>query len=416
MILSSIIFVFAYVLIIADKMDRAVVALGGAALMIVAGVIRQENVFEYVDFGTLALLISMMVVVMVTKRCGIFQYLAVKAAKLAKGDPVRILIYLSIMVGVVSAFLDNVTTILLIIPLIFTICQELRVPPVPYIISAAFASNVGGTMTLVGDPPNIMIAGQTTLTFMDFIVFTLPVALPLLFITTYILAMVYKKKLVTTEERKAAVMAIDERALITDAGLLKKSMAVLGLMILGFVLHGVIGLESYVVAMCGAVALTLVSRADAEEILKEVEWKTILFFTGLFIMVGGLEAAGVLDMIAKSVVELTKGDMMLTAMAVLWVSAIASAFVDNIPFVATMIPLVHKMGIANGPNAVWIALSLGSCLGGNGTIIGASANVIASGMSERHGYKITFGMWFKAAFPLMILTIAVSTVYLLIRF
>ncbi|NTV91290.1 MAG: ArsB/NhaD family transporter, partial [Clostridiales bacterium] len=296
--------------------------------------------------------------------------------------------------------------------------KDLRINPLPFVISEVFASNVGGTATLIGDPPNIMIGSAVGLSFMDFIKNDAVIIFPMLFITTYIFMLIFRKKLVTTQEAKEQVMLMDEKACIKDHKLLVRSLVVLGLTIVGFVIHGFIHFESSTIAIAGAVLLLLVSGVKVEKVLEEVEWKTIFFFVGLFIMVGGIKATGIIKMLAQGVIDMTHGDLVLTTLAILWVSAIASAFIDNIPFVATMIPLIKDVGALTGMNLwpVWWALSLGACLGGNGTIIGASANVVASGMSEEQGYKITFGKYFKYAFPVMLLTIVICTVYLYVAY
>lgn len=415
-VISVIIFVSAYLLIIWDKFDRTVVALCGAVLMIFLGILSQENAFREIDYNTLGLLISMMIIVMITKRSGVFEYLAVKTVKLAKAEPVRIIILLSLITGILSALLDNVTTILLVLPITLSIAKDLQLNPVPFIITEVFASNVGGTATLVGDPPNIMIGSSTGLSFMDFIRNDAVIALPILLITTYIFVLIYRKKLKTSTEAKAKILGMRESECIKDKKLLIKSLTVLGLTVIGFIFHRILNFESATIAIGGAVALLLLSGIKPEKILHEVEWKTIFFFVGLFIMVGGIKETGVIKILAQGVINLTKGDIILTTLAILWVAAIASAFIDNIPFVATMIPMIKDMGTISGMNLgpVWWALSLGACLGGNGTIIGASANVIATGMAEEHGHKITFRGYFKIAFPVMLLTIIISTLYLFI--
>lgn len=416
MIISGIIFVAAYLLIILEITDRTVVALSGAVLMILTRVLSQEKAFGEIDYNTLFLLIGMMIIVMITKRTGVFQYLAVRTVKLAKGEPWKILVLLSLVTGILSAFLDNVTTILLILPLTFNVARDLHINPVPFMISEVFASNVGGTATLIGDPPNIMIGSAVGLNFMDFVMNLTPVILIILPISIFVFTLIYKKKLHTTEEAKANVMNMDEKEAIKDKKLLVKSLVVLGLTILGFLLHGYLQYESSTIAMVGASALLLVSGLKVDKILEEIEWKTIFFFAGLFIMVGGIKETGIIGIIARGVLDITQGDLFLTTIAILWVSAIASAFIDNIPFVATMIPMIQDMGLISGMNLgpLWWALALGACLGGNGTIIGASANVVASGMAEEHGHKITFKQYFKICFPVMLLTIAICTVYLII--
>ncbi len=415
-IVAALIFTAVYVIIITDKLDRTVVALAGAALMILTGILDQEEAFRAIDFNTLGLLISMMVIVFITQRTGVFQYLAIKACKISKGEPLLILASMSVITAVASAFLDNVTTILLMLPITLDVAKDLRLNPVPFIISEVFASNVGGTATLIGDPPNIMIGAKAGLGFMDFIKNDAPVIIPILAVTTIVFVLIYKKRLHTKEENKKKIMALNENEAIKDHVLLKKCLIVLGLTITGFILHGLLQIESSTVAMTGAVVLMLIAKVKIDHVFKEVEWKTIFFFAGLFILVGGLEKVGILRMIAQGVIDLTGGSMFATTLAILWVSAIASAFIDNIPFVATMIPLIQALGTMGitdlGP--LWWALSLGACLGGNGTIIGASANVVALGMAEESGHKIGFRKYFKVAFPVMLLTVAISTVYLIV--
>jgi Na+/H+ antiporter NhaD/arsenite permease-like protein len=420
MLISSLIFVAAYALIISEKVDRVVVSVGGGILMVLVGTFSidytQESAFQAIDFNTLGLLISMMVIVMITQRTGIFQYLSIKMVKLAKGEPWLILVYLSLVTALTSAFLDNVTTILLILPITFDVCRELKLKPVPFVISQIFASNIGGTATLIGDPPNIMIGSKAGLTFMDFIINVTPVILVVLPVTIISFVLIYRKYLYTDPENKQKVMLLKEREAIKDSTLLKKSLVVLGLTILGFMMHGTLHFESSTMAITGAVILTFISGVSVEHVLKEVEWKTIFFFAGLFMLVGGIEKAGVLEFIAKSIVQVTGSNLLLLGIAILWVSAIVSAFVDNIPFTATMIPLIKDVGALTGIaiTPLWWALSLGACLGGNGTIIGASANVVASGMAEEAGYKITFGRYFKVCFPVMLITIMISTLYLVL--
>lgn len=413
-ILSGAIFVIAYSLIVWDKFDKTVVALVGAVLMILSGILSQENAFKEIDYNTIGLLVSMMIIVMITKRTGVFEYLAIKIVKTAQGEPVRIIILLSIVTGILSAILDNVTTILLILPVTMSVAKDLHINPVPFIISEVFASNVGGTATLIGDPPNIMIGSSVGLSFLDFLKNTAGIAIFLLFFTTYIISLIYRGNLKASHSAKANILGLNEKNFIKDKVLLVKSLIVLAVTTIGFMMHGILHLESATIATAGAAILLGISGLKADKILHEVEWKTIIFFIGLFIMVGGIKEAGIIKMLAKGVVDLTHGELVLTTMAMLWVAAIASAFIDNIPFVATMIPLIKDLGVLSGMNItpLWWALSLGACLGGNGTVIGASANVIAAGIAEENGHRITFKGYFKIAFPLMLLTMAVCTVYL----
>ncbi|MCX7923458.1 MAG: ArsB/NhaD family transporter [Clostridia bacterium] len=418
MILSTIIFIIAYVLIVSEKIDRVIVALAGGIAMVIVGILNQETAFHVIDYNTLGLLISMMVIVMITAKTGVFEYLSIKVVKLAKGEPWKILVYLSLITATASAFLDNVTTILLILPITLDVCKELKLRPVPFVISQIFASNIGGTATLIGDPPNIMIGSRVGLGFIEFIVNIAPIIIIILPVTVLAFLLIYKKYLHADEKDKQKVLLLNENNAIKDKLLLIKSLAVLFLTIIGFMTHSIFHFESSTIAITGAVLLLLISRTNTEHILKEVEWKTIFFFAGLFMLVGGLEHTGVLKFVAESIVNATGSNLLLLGLSILWVSAIASAFIDNIPFTATMIPLIKDVGALTGIpiTPLWWALSLGACLGGNGTIIGASANVVASGMAEERGFKITFGEYFKVCFPIMLITIIISTIYLLLRY
>ncbi len=407
-----------YVGIISEKIDRAVLAVGGAMAMILFGGLSAHNAFLAIDYNTIGLLVAMMIIVMVIQKTGLFQYIAVSVVHVSKANPFVLMILLGIITGILSALLDNVTTILLIVPVTLTIAKDLEINPIPVIIAQIFASNVGGTATLIGDPPNIMIGSKAGIDFMSFITNSAVIAIPLLVLTTVIFALLYRKSLTATPEVRARALAHNAKDYITDVPLLKKSLIVFAFVVLGFFTHSALHIESSIVAMTGAMVLLLISKVDVEHILKEVEWKTIFFFAGLFMLVGGLEHAGVIHALADKVLAATGGDIVLATIAILWVSAIASAFLDNIPFVATMIPLIMNMQDVGGMDVwpLWWALALGACLGGNGTIIGASANVVAAGMSDAAGYKITFVGYMKVAFPLMLLTIVICTGYMFIRY
>jgi len=408
------IFVVTYIFIILETFDRSVVALIGACLMILLKILNQQSAVEEVDFNTLGLLVGMMILVLITKRSGVFEYIAIKLVKIAKGSPKKIMIYLSLVTGILSALLDNVTTIMLIIPITLNISSELNISPVPIIITEVFTSNIGGTGTLIGDPPNIIIGSAVKLTFMDFLINNGPFVIIALIVSIALYTLRHRKELKTTKELKERIMEQDEKLLIKDKVLLWKSLGVLALVFLAFMLHGVLGYESATIALTGAVVLLLISKVEVEEILSEVEWNTILFFVGLFILVGGLKSVGAIDLLAEYVLKVTHGNLVLTTFSILWVSAIASAFIDNIPFVTTMIPLIQHMGKISPINLkpLWWALSLGACLGGNGTIVGASANVIAVGLSKKQGHKISFKKFLYEAFPMMILTIIMANLYL----
>lgn len=412
------VFVVTYILIMSEKVNRTAVAMVGAFLMVVLNIEHQDQALKYIDFNTIGLLIGMMIIVNIMKKSGIFQYVAIKAAKFAKGDPWKIILYFCIITGVSSAFLDNVTTVLLIVPVTLVITDTLNLNPIPFLVPEILIANIGGTATLIGDPPNIMIGSATGLGFVDFITALGPVVV-VIFITTMIaFKFGYRIHYRASEENKKKVTKMDEKRAIKDPILMRKSIVVLAFTILGFVLHQKLGYESATIALFAGAVLLLISNVDVEDIFIEIEWATIFFFISLFMLVGALEEVGVMTFLASKLLEVTQGNMVMTMLVILWVSAIASSVLDNIPFVATMIPLIKNYGQMSGLDVtpLWWALALGACLGGNGTLIGASANVIVSGLLAKHGQKLSFGYYLKIGFPLMIVSIIISTVYLLIFF
>lgn len=419
-ILAIGIFLLTYGMIIAEKIHRTIVAMIGGVLMVVLGVVDQESAMHHIDFNTLGLLIGMMIIVSITAETGLFKYIALIAAKKAKGDPVRILVSLVLITAIGSAFLDNVTTVLLMVPVTFSITRQLRVNPIPFLITQILASNIGGTATLIGDPPNIMIGSAVKeLTFMAFINNLAPVVVVIMAVTIPIFVFLFRKQIQTTPELKQSIMRIDEKEVITDRKLLIKSLSILGLTIVGFFLHQLFHLESATVALAGAFLLLLLTGEHAmEEAFTKVEWTTIFFFVGLFVLVSGLVETGIISKLAAGAIELTGGNPVATSMLVLWLSAIASAFLDNIPFVATMIPLIQEMGNMGVENLepLWWSLALGACLGGNGTLIGASANLIVAGMSGKEGHPIKFVTFMKYGFPLMLLSVVLANIYIYFRY
>jgi len=418
-----------YGVIMAEKFNRAVLSLLGAGLMILCGVLNQQQAVAGIDFNTIGLLTGMMVIVAISQKTGMFQYVAIKAAKLVKGEPWWILVMLSMVTAVFSALLDNVTTVLLIAPVTLLITDALGVRPYPYLFALILASNIGGTSTLIGDPPNIMIGSAAHLSFTDFLVNLTPI-IPIIFIICIaVIWLMFGRDLHATDEKKALIMQFDENAAIKDVPLLKKSLCVLFAVIGGFTVAHPLHLEPASIAMFGAALLLLLQTLGQsleekdhayEGIMAEVEWTTIFFFVGLFIIVSGVEHTGIIGVLAEKTLALTGGDLSATLATVLWVSAIASALIDNIPFVATMIPLIHSMaptfGGADAIEPLWWALALGACLGGNGSLIGASANLIVAGFAQRAGQPIAFLTFMKHAFGLMILTIAISHIYLYLRY
>ncbi|MGA7454814.1 MAG: ArsB/NhaD family transporter [Rhodoplanes sp.] len=426
---ASSLLVATYAAVISERINRAVIALLGATLMIVLGILTQEKAVEGIDFNTIGLLIGMMIIVAISRRTGMFEYLAIRSAKMVKANPASIMLVLQIVTAVVSAFLDNVTTVLLVVPVTLIICDHLGVKPYPFLVAQVFASNVGGTATLIGDPPNILIGSRVGLSFNDFILHLTPMIIVVQFVTCGLFHVIWGRRFKATMRARAKVMAFDERNAIVDRGLLVKSLIVLAFVIVGFVLSRQLHLEPATVALFGAAVLLLLScigRATDEQTktvsktFEEVEWITIFFFIGLFIVIYGVESTGLLAILANKLVELTGGDLRVTVYAILWASAILSSIVDNIPFVATMIPLVKDMAPAfGGPDGllpVWWALSLGACLGGNGTIIGASANLTVAGLAERAGIRFAFVEYMKVAYPVMLITVALSMIYLKLRY
>ena len=430
---ATTIFVLTYAVIIVDRLNRAIVALLGAALVIGLGVLTQEQAIRGIDFNTLGLLTGMMVLVGITQKSGVFQFLAIKAAKLAKGSPWGILVMLSVVTAVLSALLDNVTTVLLVAPVTLLIADELKINPYPLLFAEINASNTGGTATLIGDPPNIMIGSATGLTFNQFFLNLAPLAIVAFAATLIPLWMIYGRHLSASPEAKERLMAFNEYEAITDVKLLKQCLTVFGLVILGFVFAHPLGLEPATIAMAGAALLLLVvtlkvDRMEATQkvhgFFAHVEWVTIFFFCGLFIIVTGVEHAGLLKILAEGILSLTGGDFAVTTLVIMWMAAILSAIVDNIPFVATMIPMIKDMlpvfqGAGVPPHqldTLWWALAAGACLGGNGSLIGASANLIVAGIAERSGVPIRFLPFMKVAFPIMLLQVSIATVYVWWRY
>jgi Na+/H+ antiporter NhaD/arsenite permease-like protein len=425
------IFALCYLVVMSERFNRANVALVAAGLMVLMGVLNQEEAVKGIDFNTIGLLIGMMLIVSVTRETGVFQFLAVWSAKKVKARPWGILVMLSLVTAVVSAFLDNVTTVLLIVPVTLVITEELELAPYPFLFAEILFSNIGGTATLIGDPPNIMIGSQVEhLSFLDFMVHTGPAVLIILAATFIPIWLLWGRKLKATDEARARVMAFDERQAITDPRLLAQCLVVLVIVIAGFIFGHPKGIEPATVAITGGAGLMLLSnlgrRIDEKNdrvhgFFGHVEWTTIFFFVGLFVVVAGVEHAGLLKALSDQILVRSGGDTDLIAISVLWVSAVASAIVDNIPFVATMIPtlksVVAELGLTDQQSlGLWWSLALGACLGGNGSLIGASANLIVAGYAERAGQRIKFMTFLKHAFPMMIMSIGICHIYIWLRY
>lgn len=414
-IIAIAIFLIILIGIITEKFDITVLSLTGAVAMVAFKIIPLSKVMGYVDFDTIAVLIGMMIIVAIFKQTGFFEYIAIFTAKTCKGNSLKILFALSILTAILSAVLDNVTTVLLIGPVTFIITKMLDVNPIPFIISEIFASNIGGTSTLIGDPPNIMIGSASGIDFEEFFIHQFPVAIVILLIVTTIMYVLHRKHMFVKESNKIIISKLNAKEQIKNKKLLYQGFVILALVLLGFVFSEKIGLNAGAIAMIGACVFLLLTKTPMDTVIHDVEWSTILFFVGLFIMVGGLVQTGVITKVADLIIHYGKGSPIILILIMLWGSAIISSFLDNIPFVATLIPIVLVMG-QNGIDItpLWWAISLGACLGGNGTLIGSSANVVLSGISEKHGYKISFAKYLKIGFPLMILSILISTAYMLI--
>ena len=430
MILTSLILLGIYAILVTEVLHRMTLALFGAALTIVVGITvglfppekTVEFVVEVIDFNTIGLLLGMMIIVGVIAETGVFQYAGIKAAKRAKGDIWKIMLLFSILTAVTSAFLDNVTTVLLMVPVTISIARVLNINPVPLIIAQALASNVGGTATLIGDPPNIMIASGAGLTFNDFILRLAPEIVVVFLISLLVMKVLFRNYLKQKPETVERLQELDENAELRDRSMIKKSLSVLLGVIVLFVFHGALNVEPSVIALAGAGFLLVITRATPEIALGHVAWTTLLFFAGLFVIVGGVEHAGVIEFLAGEAIEITGGEMIPTVLLMVWMSAFASAFIDNIPYTATMIPLVQSVSmdpvfaeqIARFvTNPLWWALAIGAGLGGNGTLVGASANLVSAGLSERMGYPITFKEFFRVGFPYMLVTTAIASMLLI---
>ncbi|MGC5289642.1 SLC13 family permease [Micromonospora sp. DT231] len=418
------VFATAYVLIATEKINRVAVALGGASIMLAIGATDAEHAFfseeAGIDWNVIFLLLGMMLIVGVLKRTGLFEYLAIWSAKKARGRPFPIMVILVVVTAIVSAALDNVTTVLLVAPVTLLVCERLGVPPVPFLIAEVMASNIGGAATLVGDPPNIIIASRSGLSFTDFLNVMAPLVLIVIVVFIGLCRIMFRKAFRYDAERAARIMALREADAIRDRRLVVISLVVLGAVLLAFSLHTVLHLEPSVVAILGGLLLLALSRLDAEDVAKEVEWPTLVFFAGLFIMVGALVATGVIDSIARSATEAVAGKLWPATMLLLWASAGLSAIVDNIPYVATMSPIVSELVNAEGgigkAQVLWWALAIGADFGGNATAVGASANVVVLGIADRAGHKITFWGFTKYGLIVTVISVAIAVPYLWLRF
>jgi Na+/H+ antiporter NhaD/arsenite permease-like protein len=417
MALAVAIFVAALGLIATERVDRTKVALIGACLVLLTQTIDQEVAIEAIDWNTLGLLAGMMLMVRVTEPTGVYTWLAIKAGQLSRGRPLAVVIALATTTAVLSAFLDNLTTVLLMVPITFLLADALDIDPIPLVIIEIIVSNIGGTATLIGDPPNILIAGSTDLTFMEFIVNLAPIAALCFVVVTAGLYVVYRRQLRVAPEARRRVMELDAARSIEDLDELKRTVPILIGTILLFFAHQALHIEPATVAMTGATVMLLVSRQSLEKSLAGIEWPTLFFFIGLFVMVGALEETGAIDEVAEGIASITAGDRSAELLGILWASGIGSGIVDNIPFTAAMIPVVEQLqGGDGGDDAYWWALALGACFGGNATLVAAAANVAAAGMSARAGRPIGFVTFLKIGLPVTLVTLILATAYVAVRY
>lgn len=416
-IIAVAVFLIVILLIITERVHRTAAAMAGAVVLILTGVMSAEKALSYIDFNTIGVLVGMMIFVAIVRQSGMFEYIAVRAAKAVHGDPWKIMVAFTLITALLSAILDNVTTVLLVGPMSIAIARMLKIDPVPFLMGQILASNVGGTATLIGDPPNIMIGSAAHLSFMDFLENTGFAVLFILVVLILLMKVVYEKKIELGTVDTGAIEKLDPSKSITNRALMRKGIIVLICVIIGFMFHDKLGIESSVIALTAAAVMLIIGREDVDQAIQGVEWTTILFFMSLFVVVGGLTETGIIKELASKIIGATNGHPMVTMLVLLWASALLSSILDNIPFVATLIPLILAMQ-ADGMDVTsfWWAISLGACLGGNGTMIGASANVVLSDISTKHGYPITFKSYLKVGMPFMLLSIVISTVFLVVKF
>jgi Na+/H+ antiporter NhaD/arsenite permease-like protein len=414
--LAALIFVVTYALIATDRIDKTVAALLGGTLVVMLGIVGQEEAFGAIDLNVIFLLAGMMVLAGILRRTGFFQWLAIKCVKFAGGEPYRLLITLSVVCAVLSAFLDNVTTVVLIAPVTLYIASVLRISPLPFLISEILASNIGGTATLIGDPPNILIGSAAPLGFVEFLTNLGPVVVLILIVFLFTTRFQFRGDLQVHADVRDAVLALDEDEVLSNVPLLRLSLLVIGATIVLFVLANPLGLEAGGIALFGAAVLLLLSRLDVEEVLREIEWPTLFFFVGLFMLVEAIVHVGIIEGVADVLIDVTGGDATITTLGLVWLSGVASAIVDNIPYTATMIPVVRELGETMPIEPLWWALALGACLGGNATIVGASANVVVANLAGRAGHPITFATFLRYGAVVAAESLLIATAYVYVRY
>ncbi len=414
--IAAILFAVTYILIITERVHRTVSAMLGGVAMILLRVVSQEEAFRCVDWNVIFLLVGMMVIANILRETGLFQWLAVQAVRLGKGRPVRILLILCIVTAISSAFLDNVTIVVLVVPVTLFVTGQLGLNPLPFLIAEILACNIGGTATLIGDPPNILIGSAAGIDFTTFIAHMGPISLLILLAFLGLAWLMFRKELRARPVRATDLAALEAAELITNRPLLRKGLIVMGGVIIGFLFHGSLHIESATIALAGATALLLWARTDPYHAIREVEWTTLFFFVGLFIVVEGLVRAGIIRAVAPAALRVVDGNYRLASMMLLWMSALISGVVDNIPYTVTMIPLVENLGQAMPVMPLWWSLALGACLGGNATLVGASANVVVASLAERSGHPIRFWTFLGYGVLTTFVSLSLATAYIWLRY
>jgi len=410
------VFLITYALIVTERVHRTVAALLGGVTMILLGIVSQEQAFNAVDWNVIFLLAGMMAIANVLRETGLFQWIAVQAVRLGRGDPFRILVILSLVTAVTSALLDNVTIVVLVAPVTLFVAARLKVSPMPYLIAEILAANIGGTATLIGDPPNILIGSAAGIDFLAFAANMTPISLLVLIVFIGLARIMFRKDLQVAEGHALDVESLDTAGLITDHQLLRKALIVMGGVILGFLVHGALHLEPATIALAGATVLMLWGRSDPHHVLGEIEWTTLFFFIGLFFTVEAVVEVGIIEAVAQAALSLTSGDLTLTSMLLIWLSAIASGIIDNIPYTAVMIPVVESLGQSMPVEPLWWSLALGADFGGNATLVGASANVVVASLAERSGYRIRFGTFLRYGVITTLMSLSLASLYVWVRY
>ncbi len=410
------IFLITYAFIVSDRVHRTIAALLGGLTIILIGVLDQDQAFHAIDWNVIFLLAGMMMIANVLRETGLFQWIAIQSVRLGKGKPYRIMVILVVVTAVTSALLDNVTIVILMAPVILFITASLRISPLPFLIALILASNIGGTATLVGDPPNILIGSAAGIDFVTFAANLAPISLVILIAFIGLAWFLFKKDLQVAKIDPLSIEALDTSKLITNGPLLRKSLVVMAGVILGFLFHGALHLEPATIALTGAIVLMLWARIDPDQVLREIEWTTLFFFIGLFILVEALVEVGIIEAVAQAALNLTDGNLQMTSMLLIWLSAVASGVVDNIPYTATMIPVVENLGQAMPAGPLWWSLALGACLGGNATLVGAAANVVVANLSEKSGQPISFGLFLRYGVIVTFMSLILASLYVWVRY